>query len=302
MPSSGKALSSRAEELVRRYLEDKTLAWSKETLYKESRALRDFIHFLNEERLSLNGKAVLAFAAHVKSRLTPKGRPWSAIWVFDFLSILRRWLRWSYVQGHLLQDLGAQLALHRPARLPRALSEGSVERLLDQGPRPGDLYTRDRAILELLYGTGLRASEVCRLELDDVDFAQGLLFVRMGKGRKDRIVPFGERARKALIAYLRDGRCSSSRSLFVSVEGKPVSRAVISETVSLAGRRAKIDEPVSAHRLRHSYATHLLRHGASPQAVQALLGHASLSSTQIYLDLDVSDLARMLEKSHPRAN
>jgi integrase/recombinase XerD len=155
-------------------------------------------------------------------------------------------------------------------------------------------------MLELLSGTGLRASELCRLRVEDVDLAQDVVFVLPGKGKKDRIVPFGEKARTALVDYLRHGRPFTGGALFVTTRGTPFRRKLLTRSVVAAGRRAGLTHPVSPHRIRHSYATHLLRHGASLRALQLLLGHASLASTQIYLDVEVEDLARMLEKSHPR--
>jgi site-specific recombinase XerD len=123
--------------------------------------------------------------------------------------------------------------------------------------------------------------------------------VREGKGRKGRLVPFGRKVKDALRAYLRE-RAAREGALFLTRSGRRMVRSALGDVVRHAGERAGLGRPVSPHRLRHSYATHLLRNGADIRHIQALLGHASLSSTQVYLGLDVTDLARMLERSHPR--
>jgi site-specific recombinase XerD len=167
--------------------------------------------------------------------------------------------------------------------------------LIEKGAR----NALDRAVLELLYGAGLRAAELAALTVDDVDLGERIVYVRQGKGRKDRVVPFGERVRVALLAYLRS-RPRAGGPIFLSAWGRPISSKTLGWLVQKAGERAGLKGPASPHRLRHSYATHLLRNGADVRHIQALLGHASLASTQIYLGLETADLARMLEKSHPR--
>jgi integrase/recombinase XerD len=127
-----------------------------------------------------------------------------------------------------------------------------------------------------------------------------VLFVRQGKGSKDRVVPFGERVRQAIRVYLREERPAWSGPLFLSTQRGALTREGLEALVTRAAQHAGILRPVSPHRLRHSYATHLLRHGAPLVAIQRLLGHASLVSTEIYLALETKDLARMVQKSHPR--
>jgi integrase/recombinase XerD len=137
---------------------------------------------------------------------------------------------------------------------------------------------RDRALVELLYGTGLRAGELARLELSDIAFAERAIHVRQGKGRKDRVVPLGERAAEAIVEYLRE-RLRRPGPLLLSRWGRPLSAVLLWRAVTRLGRAAGV--VVSPHRLRHSYATHLLRHGARVQEIQALLGHGSVESTQV---------------------
>jgi len=157
-----------------------------------------------------------------------------------------------------------------------------------------------RALLELLYWTGLRASEALRLGIDDVDLCEGMLFVRQGKGGKDRVVPFGERVRQAVRVYLREERPPCSGPPFLSIRQRALTREGLGVLVARAAGHAGIPRAISPHRLRHSHATYLLRHGAPLVATQALLGHASLVSTEVYLSLETKDLARMVRNSHPR--
>jgi len=302
MPSSRKALTGRVVELVSRYLAEKTASWAPETLIHEKKALDDLLRFMSEDARELRRAEVLSYVADVKARRNQRtGEPWSARGVEAILAGVRRFLKWASVQGHVLEDLSSWIVLPWVLPLPRALSEEELVRLIERGPRPGRCQWRDRAILELLYGTGLRGGELLRLQLEDVDLKETTLLVRLGKGRKDRVVPFGERVREALARYLQqERRFGKEGTVFLSWWGRPLSRGGLRMLVSRAAKAAGIVSSVSTHRLRHSYATHLLRHGASLPALQKLLGHQSLASTQIYLGLEVSDLKRMLEKSHPR--
>jgi site-specific recombinase XerD len=165
------------------------------------------------------------------------------------------------------------------------------------------LEQRDRAILELLYGTGIRVAEASSLDLTDVSLQQGTLLVRNGKGRKDRYVPIPTRAREALQLYLTDGReilssRQSSGALFLSVIGGRLEVDAVRGAVTRAAKTAKIN--VSPHILRHSFATHLLDGGASIVHVSKLLGHSGLKTTAIYTKVQGSALRKMVEKSHPR--
>ena len=187
--------------------------------------------------------------------------------------------------------------------LPRSISKEKVAALLDARPARAPLEQRDRAILELLYGTGIRVAEASSLDLTDVNLKEATLLVRNGKGRKDRYVPIPLRAREALQMYIMDGReilssRQSSGALFLSVIGGRLEVDAVRAAVTRAAAAAKIK--VSPHILRHSFATHLLEGGASIAHVQKLLGHVSLKTTAIYTKVAGSALRKMVEKSHPR--
>ncbi len=203
-----------------------------------------------------------------------------------------------------------------PQRLPKALTIEQVEALLDAaGPAPGDEATetgeaglirlRDRALLELLYATGARVSEIVQLDVDDL--ANGDVLRVRGKGSKERIVPIGSYARAAVDAYLARARPELSRRgratprLFLGARGAPLSRQSAWLIIQQAAERAALTAHVSPHTLRHSFATHLLQGGADVRVVQELLGHASVATTQIYTHVTVDALRDVYVTSHPRA-
>jgi len=190
-------------------------------------------------------------------------------------------------------------------RLPKALTIDQVERLLDAPERDTVTGVRDRALLELLYATGARVSEVVQLDVDDVSHGE-MLRVR-GKGSKERIVPVGSYARAALDAYLTRARPELSRRgkatprLFLGARGAPLSRQSAWLVIKDAADRAGLTAHVSPHTMRHSFATHLLQGGADVRVVQELLGHASVATTQIYTHVSVDALRDVYATSHPRA-
>lgn len=203
-----------------------------------------------------------------------------------------------------------------PQRLPKALTIDQVETLLDgAGPAPGSdladtgeaglLRLRDRALLELLYATGARVSEIIQLDVDDL--AHGDMLRVRGKGSKERIVPVGSYARAAVDAYLARGRPELSRRgratprLFLGARGAALSRQSAWLIIQQAAERASLSAHVSPHTLRHSFATHLLQGGADVRVVQELLGHASVATTQIYTHVTVDALRDVYVTSHPRA-
>lgn len=192
-------------------------------------------------------------------------------------------------------------------RLPGHLSPEQVEHLLDDGGRADPASLRSQALLEVLYACGLRASEAARLEIPAVVFDEGVLRTT-GKGDKDRIVPFGEAARRALRRWLDDGRPalyrpdrSPPRAVFLSDAGRRITRDHVWRMVKARVAEAGITTNVSPHTLRHSFATHLLVGGANLRAVQAMLGHASLRTTQIYTRVDGDRMRSVHARFHPRA-
>jgi integrase/recombinase XerC len=194
----------------------------------------------------------------------------------------------------------------RPKRLPAALPEAEAAALVEAPPGDGPAALRDRAMLELLYGSGLRVSELVGLDVDDVDLAAGLVRV-LGKRRKERIVPFGKAAAAALGRWLAEGRPALARAvasgapLFLNPRGGRLGVRSVARRLERAARAAGLARHVHPHVLRHSFATHLLGNGADLRGIQELLGHASLSTTQRYTHLDWKRLADVYDRAHPRA-
>jgi integrase/recombinase XerD len=198
-----------------------------------------------------------------------------------------------------------------PSGIPKALSEDQVARILASASGVDSLAIRDRALLEFLYATGARISEVCGLSLSDIDMESQLVRL-FGKGAKERIVPFGSHAKKALEEWLGVGgrqmvspeqwaKRDHADAVFLGSRGTRLSRQAAWGIVRKYARLAQIGEEISPHVLRHSCATHMLVHGADLRIVQELLGHASVSTTQIYTRVDNEVLFRMYKDAHPRA-
>lgn len=188
--------------------------------------------------------------------------------------------------------------------LPEVLTEGEIERLLAAPDEGKAMYWRDRAILEFLYATGVRVSELTDLRISHLDLDEGFATV-FGKGSKERIVPIGGPARTALGRYLRHLRPEIDKGggegrVFLNARGRPLRRESVWAVVKKAAERAGIDKTVSPHTLRHSFATHLVEGGADLAAVQELLGHADISTTQIYTHLDRTYLRDVHRRFHPR--
>lgn len=190
-------------------------------------------------------------------------------------------------------------------RLPSLLSREEVERVLSRPDPRSAAGRRDRAMLELLYATGLRVSELVSLELNDLNLETRMLVAR-GKGSKERIVPIGAPAAEAVRAYLQTARDAllrgrRSKDLFVTFRGRRMTRQGFAKLLGRYARAAGIRRTLSPHALRHSFATHLLEGGADLRAVQAMLGHADVSTTQIYTHVDRTHAKRLHERFHPRA-
>lgn len=193
-------------------------------------------------------------------------------------------------------------------RLPKCLDLEQVQKLLD-APGDGDLLSaRDKAMLEVLYSSGIRVSELVELEMQDIDLQEGVLRVK-GKGRKDRLTPIGSQAIKAVQRYFEmrnaDSRCQQSthaHRVFLNKHGEPLSTRSVRRKLDKYLQMAGLDPGISPHTLRHSFATHLLNNGADLRSVQELLGHQSLSTTQIYTHLTTSRMKEAYNSAHPRAN
>jgi len=221
------------------------------------------------------------------------------------LATLRRFYRWALREGMIDRDPTLRLVgAKAPPRFPRTLTEEQVEALLAAPDTKSELGRRDRAMLELLYATGLRVTELVGLRLVEVSLADGLVRVT-GKGQKERVVPVGEEARLWLERYCGQSRPGllkgrSADALFVTRRGGPMTRQMFWKLIRRYALQADIRAPLSPHGLRHAFATHLLNHGADLRVVQMLLGHADISTTQIYTHVARERLQALHARHHPR--
>ena len=221
------------------------------------------------------------------------------------LAVFRRYFRWALREHLVGADPTLRLAAARqPARIPKTLSEAQVEALLAAPDVATPRGLRDRTMLELMYASGLRVSELVGLKSVHVGLTEGALRVT-GKGAKERLVPFGEEARAWLLRYLEAGRATilggqASDALFVTARGGPMTRQRFWTLVKAHAFGAGITAPLSPHTLRHAFATHLLNHGADLRAVQMLLGHADISTTTIYTHVARERLKALHAAHHPR--
>ena len=222
------------------------------------------------------------------------------------LVALRQFFRFLKAERICAIDPTEDIDLPRFGRkLPQFLSLDEVERLLAAPDRRTERGVRDTAMLETLYATGLRVSELVRLRLGDVNFDAGYV-VAFGKGRKERLVPIGEVAVASIRTYLETARAAFIRgratdTLFLSPRGRAMTRQGFWKLIGRYAVAAGIRKKISPHKLRHSFATHLLEHGADLRAVQAMLGHADIGTTEIYTHLSRSHLRSVYDKTHPRA-
>ena len=221
------------------------------------------------------------------------------------LTVFKRYFRWALREKLLVQDPTLRLATAKQAlRVPRTLSEAQVEALLGAPDVDTPLGLRDRTMLELMYASGLRVTELVTLKSVHVGLDEGALRVT-GKGSKERLVPFGEEARAWLCRYLTQARPvilggQHADALFVTARGAGMTRQMFWQLIKKHAAAAGVHVPLSPHTLRHAFATHLLNHGADLRAVQLLLGHADISTTQVYTHVARERLRQLHAKHHPR--
>ncbi len=223
------------------------------------------------------------------------------------LSAIRTYYAFLLAEGHVTVDPTDHVDLPRPGRkLPNVLGREDVVRLLE-APDPGDrYYWRDRALLEFTYASGVRVGELITLKVRNLDIPEGLAIVE-GKGSKERIVPVGRSALQAIVVYLREIRPGMVRGrdtegvVFLNTRGEPLTRMGVWKILRKHVTRAGIEARVTPHTLRHSFATHLLEGGADLAAVQEMLGHADIATTQIYTHVEREYLRDVHRRYHPRA-
>jgi integrase/recombinase XerD len=247
---------------------------------------------------------VVSYLAELRKRRTRQGGLFAASTAAVYLRTLKAFFAFLERHGAILRNPALEVRAPTSAPLPRQAPSVAVVRRLVESPSPWtEQGRRDRAILETLYGTGIRASECVRLNISDVDLAAGTLQVRNGKGRKDRVVPLCGRAKAALQGYLLEARSAflhdpKEEALFLARSGRRMAQVSLHHL--LRGYGEGVGIKAYPHLLRHACATHLLKGDADIRHVQQLLGHALLQTTALYAGVSIEDLRRVIARSHPR--
>ncbi|MCK9237595.1 MAG: site-specific tyrosine recombinase XerD [Thiopseudomonas sp.] len=281
--------------------------WLQQGLSENTRAayandLRQFVLWLTEQELALLQVQRSHVLEYLAWRLQEGYRARSTA---RFISTLRRFYQYLLEQRLISEDPSVLVDLPKLGRsLPGSLSEAEVDALLDAPDTETPLGMRDRTMLEVLYATGLRVSELVGLSLDEVSLRQGVVRV-VGKGNKERLVPMGEQALDWLEEYLEQARPillggKTPDVVFPSQRGQQMTRQTFWHRIKIHAQAAGIRKPLSPHTLRHAFATHLLNHGADLRVVQMLLGHSDLSTTQIYTHVAQARLQQLHAEHHPR--
>ena len=304
MAAGGAALSGGDGDVIDAFcdalwLED---GLSKNTLDAYRRDLKLFAQWLHGTRA---GNLLAATSADIAAYFAARHEDTKASSANRRLSVLKRFYQHALRERRIAEDPCLRLAsAKQPARFVHTVSESQVDALLAAPDVREPLGLRDRTMLELMYASGLRVSELVALKITEVGLNEGVVRVT-GKGTKTRLVPFGEQARDWLARYLADARGvilngQQDDALFVTARGGPMTRQMFWVVVKKAAQRAGIAGPLSPHTLRHAFATHLLNHGADLRVVQLLLGHADISTTQIYTHVARERLKRLHALHHPR--
>jgi len=304
-------LPPKTARLMKLYEEDLHVRYGKLTVKSYLGHVRAWLAWLVEQggRVSdVRAEDLLAYQSALYGQKKRDGRPYSAGFHTNRLKALKSFFRFLHRRGYALQDPSAGLEYPRgERRLPRELlTRDEASRLVTavHGRSPKEL--RDRALVETLYSSGLRLSELASLTPSDVNSSERTLRVLLGKGKKDRYVPLTRAAAQALEKYLLKGRPSLAAEtkapwLFLTNTGHRLHEHAVGEVLGRWAREAGVKKRVTTHTLRHSLATHLLKGGADIRHIQALLGHASLQSTERYTRVEIQDLKDVIRRAHPRS-
>jgi integrase/recombinase XerD len=290
----------------------KVKGYSPQTQRMYGDELRLFLDFLEGRGIAdvraARKEDVLAYQVYWAEAETTHGRPYSVGTLCVRIRAVKRFFEWLEGTGRVLLDIAQDVKEpNQGRRLPKViLTEEQVKKLMEAPDLSTAIGVRDRAILEVFYSTGIRREELLNLILEDVDLEGGVLRINLGKGAKDRVVPFGEMAKLFLRGYLKEVRPQFVRewkgvkALFVSRYGEPLTKTVVGFVVKGAGRKAALGVEISPHVLRHTFATHMVRRGADVVAVSKLLGHSDLHVTQRYVQVAAVEVKQTHQESHPR--
>ena len=271
---------------------------SKNTVKAYETDIKGFIKWVNKNNkqslLSIKESRVnqyISYLFSLKLKSSSVNRKISSLKSFYLFLLKKKLIRYS--------PFSEVISPKQEKYLPASMSESEVEKLLNSPDVSKDIEQRDKAMIEMLYATGMRISELVNLKITDIDMNRSVIKV-MGKGSKERLIPFGESASEALFNYLKIRKDSSSKEVFISNRGKKITRVAFWQRIKVYLLRENLKISISPHTLRHAFATHLLNRGADLRSVQLLLGHSDLSTTQIYTHIAKQRLGDVLKKHHPR--
>jgi integrase/recombinase XerD len=303
-----------AHNRLTRYMDEhfewmKVSGYSVDTIRARRIAIRRFIAWADERGIDdpreITKPMLERYQRHLFYYRKEDGTPLTLGTQLGCLAPLKTWFRWLSREHHILANPAADIDLPRqPKRLPRSVpSVQEVEAILREAEPTTPQGLRDRALLETLYATGLRRMEIVGVSIYDADLARGLLWVRHGKGGRERVVPLGERAMAWLAKYLTEARPElatvDSEALFLTDYGEPVGPHYVADKVKRYMGFAGVDRPGSTHLLRHACATHMLEGGADIRYIQEMLGHANLETTEIYTHVSIDKLIAVHKATHP---
>ena len=271
---------------------------SKNTVKAYETDIKGFIKWINKNNkqslLNIKESSVnryISYLFSLKLKSSSVNRKISSLKSFYLFLLKKKLIRYS--------PFSEVISPKQEKYLPASMSESEVEKLLNSPDASKEIEQRDKAMIEMLYATGMRISELVNLKITDIDMNRSVIKV-MGKGSKERLIPFGESASEALFNYLKIRKDSSSKEVFISNRGKKITRVAFWQRIKVYLLRENLKISISPHTLRHAFATHLLNRGADLRSVQLLLGHSDLSTTQIYTHIAKQRLGDVLKKHHPR--
>ncbi|WP_347452971.1 site-specific tyrosine recombinase/integron integrase [Acinetobacter thermotolerans] len=281
---------------------------SKHTLQAYERDVSDFLNFCQRNSLALGDVEATDLRQFMAEKVEQHGLSSSSLQ--RLLSAVRQFMKWAEQANYLSFNPADDFQLKRQSRpLPGMVDIETINQILDQPEPEGEvsqqMWKRDKAILELLYSSGLRLAEIQGLRIKDIDFNRQLLRIT-GKGNKTRIVPFGSKAKDSVMAWLQiyplwNGDFVPEAHVFITQKGNPLGARQIENRVKLQAQRAGVNVDLHPHLLRHCFASHMLSNSRDLRAVQEMLGHSNLTTTQIYTHVDFDHLAQIYDQAHPRA-
>lgn len=298
-----------AKELLSIWLKEREIQnQSVHTLQAYDRDVSDFLAFCERQQLDLNDVEATDLRQYLAEKVEQQGLSSSSLQ--RLLSAIRQFMKWAEQSNAMAFNPADDFQLKRQSRpLPGMIDIETVNQIIDQTAPEGEvaqqMWLRDKAILELLYSSGLRLAEVQSLRIKDIDFNRQLLRIT-GKGNKTRIVPFGSKAKDSVMAWLQvyplwNGDFVPEANVFITQKGHPLGARQIENRVKLQAQRAGVNVDLHPHLLRHCFASHMLSNSRDLRAVQEMLGHSNLTTTQIYTHVDFDHLAQIYDQAHPRA-